>query len=304
MHKNQLLIFGIGAAVFSAVLSSPAQNKPAKAKVTAPTIRPVSKLALVARLAGPVLFTGDPLTIRVRIDSPQARQDAFLAQRAREQKITPVAPTFQAPRIDADWTNKLIFTVFAVKKDGLLNPVLENLDWAACLVPAAADTLAGVSLGTRPREWIAVPEQAALGEGAYVLRVVWKGKGVADDALLKTDGTLSAPDFPFVVKAPADADEKVEHARRLALFEFGRKDYAKALAQAKAVINADPPFNYEIGEIYLVAAASQAAKKDFRAARDTYKTVLQWLPAKGEYTEMVKDMLAYVEAQLAPLPKR
>jgi len=297
------MVIGIVTVLLSsAAVFTPAQNKTAK---TPQSLRPVSKLALDARLLWPALFPGDPLTIRIRIDSPLARQNAYLAQRGQETRVASKTAAFQAPGIDDSWASKVAIAVLAVQKDGSFKPILENLDWAAFLVPSPTETRGPGSLGTRPRDWTIAPEQAVLVDGEYLLRVSWKGKGLTDDALLKPDGTLDAPEFRFVVKMPADADEKIEHARRLALFEFGRQDYGKALIQAKAVINADPPFSYEVGEIYLVAAASQAAKNDFRAARDTYKTLLQWLPAEGNYTDLVKNMLAYVEAQLAqPKPKK
>jgi lipopolysaccharide biosynthesis regulator YciM len=110
---------------------------------------------------------------------------------------------------------------------------------------------------------------------------------------------LTASETRFTVKPAATRDEKTEHARRLAKFEFGRGRYQEALAQATAVINADPVFTPEIAETLMIAAASQAGLKNWRAAADTYKKLIAWLPAKSDQAELVKDMLKYVEEQAA-----
>lgn len=249
---------------------------------------PPAALALEVRPLWPTVYTGGPLAIRAQIASPRARQDAYRELRALEDGTKLKAPPFQPPDLPEDWAAQVVFTVKQVQADGSTKPALEGLDWTTCLVPLSEDQTADpAGASALPREWNAGPDVAPLVEGAYLLQAAWKGP----------EGTLTASETRFTVKPAVTQDEKTEHARRLAKFEFGRGRYEEALAQATAVIDADPVFTPEIAETFMVAAASQAGLKNWQAAADTYKKLIAWLPAKSDLTESVKDMLKYVEEQ-------
>ena len=251
---------------------------------------PAAGLALEVRPVWPTVYAGGPFAVRARITSPRAQQDSYRELLALEEGAKPRTSTFKAPSVREGWAEKVVFTVKRVQPDGSTRPVLEGLDWTACLVLLAEDQGPDpAGAGTGPREWNVGPEAAPLAEGDYRLQASWKGP----------EGTLTASETRFTVKPAATWDEKAEHARRLAKFEFGRGRYQEALAQATAVINADPPFTPEIAETFMIAAASQAGLKNWRAAADTYKKLIAWLPAHSDLTELVKDMLKYVEEKAA-----
>jgi len=237
----------------------------------------------------PTVFTGGPLAVRAQITSPRAQQDAYRELRAIEDGVKPKAPSFQPPAIPETWVSQVIFIMKKVQADGSTQPALASLDWKTCLVPLAEDqTPSPAGLMPGPREWTVGPEDAApLAEGAYLLLASWKGP----------EGTLTSPETRFTVKPAATRDEKTEHARRLARFEFGRGRYQEALAQATAVIDADPVFTPEIAETFMVAAASQAGLENWRGAAETYKKLLAWLSDRSDQAELVRDMLKYVEEQ-------
>ena len=279
-----ILSFFTGHAAQGVSLRAPLQEKTGQAEP------PAGALVLDARPVWKPMYVGDPLAIRVQLTSPRARQEAYRELRALESGVKPKTPAFRAPAVPESWTGQVAFNLLQAQADGSSKPVLEGLAWAAFLVPLAeeAPDLSG-GYGPRAHEWTVPPDQAALAEGTYILRVTWKGP----------DGTLTAPEARFVVKPATDKLKKVEHARRLALFEFGREHYQEALTQAKTVINADPPFTPEIAGVYMVAAAAQAGLKNWKAAADTYKKLIAWLPAKSDLTALVQDMLKYVEEQAA-----
>ncbi len=251
---------------------------------------PAADLALEVRPLWPTVYTGSLLAIRARITSPRAQQDAYRELRALEDGTKPKTPTFKPPAVPKGWVEQVAFTVKQLQADGSTRPVLEGLDWTACLVPLSEDQTADpAGASALPREWNLGPDVAPLAEGAYLLQAAWKGP----------EGTLTASETRFTVKPAATQDEKTEHARRLAKFEFGRGRYQEALAQATAVIDADPVFTPEIAETFMVAAASQAGLKNWQAAAETYKKLLAWLPDKSDQAELVRDMLKYVEEQAA-----
>ena len=229
------------------------------------------------------------MAIRARITSPRAQQDAYRELRALEDGTKPKTPPFKPPAVPEGWAEQVVFTVKQVQADGSTRPVLADLDWTARLVPLPKIKRRPRRLEPLPREWAWARTYAPLAEGAYLLQAAWKGP----------EGTLTASETRFTVKPAATQDEKTEHARRLAKFEFGRGRYQEALAQATAVIDADPVFTPEIAETFMVAAASQAGLKNWQAAAETYKKLLAWLPDKSDQAELVRDMLKYVEEQAA-----
>lgn len=271
----------------SAVSTSPTRLRP-------PPTRPVlPALSLRVEVSGEPVYVGDPLIVTVRLISPRARNAAYWNQRQREDRAAPSgtsrpaptsAPSFDWPKISANWTTALSVSVFHVEPDGSHKPIVSGFDWSRSIATA---TMVLEPSG----QWV-VPPNADLSPGHYVLRATWNGAGLPEAPWWKAGTTLSE-ELPFEVVS-ADAPEQLAaHGQRLAAYLFQQKKYAEARQAGRQALASQRPkqITPDCFYTYLVVAESSAQLNEIPAAIEVLETLLPKLPRDSELQESVKDRL-------------